>query len=72
MDLLQQFYENANMREQVQAYLITGLKEDAVTVLLKGEDASHLAQAIRSIESSFDKLKQAYEPPKKSSIKNVR
>lgn len=70
MDTLQQFYENAAMREDVKSFLIETLKQFALEELFNGGEAKDVAKALKVVENAFIKLTELYEPLKKASTAN--
>lgn len=72
MDLLRQFHENVALREQVKAFFIANLEQQALAKLRKGEDASHLADAMKAVEQGFTMLRNEYEPKPKPTLTSTR
>lgn len=70
MDLLQQFYDNHQVRDAVQSFFSETLKDMALKDLFDGKDAYGYPEANKVVERVFIKLKELYEPTPKANVDN--
>jgi hypothetical protein len=68
MDLLQQFYENHPMREEIRKFFDSTIDSLALRKLYAGKEAKDFAGAKEAIAQAFLVLKETYEPVKKVKI----
>lgn len=72
MNQLQLFYQNEAMREAVQQFIVSSLRELAFDELLKNEDARYLAKSIQGVEKAFETLDVEFGRITKASINEAR
>lgn len=53
---VQDFYLNKAMREAVRDYIFADIQEQAVEMVFKREDVSHIADAAELIDQAFKKM----------------
>jgi len=71
-DLLQLFWQDEHTREEVKAFQIAMLEEEAVRRTFEQEDVQGLPEAKKLVEASFKRLDEVFgskEEPKKQSIR---
>lgn len=68
---LQDFFNNKGMKDNVQAYLIEFLKQEAIKKVFEREETSGVSEAKELIDKAFENLEVLFSPkPKEKSIIN--
>lgn len=71
--MLRDFYHNEYLRNEVQEYLISYLKERAIEKVFDKEDVSAIAEAKEIIDDAFDNLGVMFkQEPKKNTVDEAR
>lgn len=69
MKSLQEFYNDKDTKDNVQAYLVDFLEKEAVRKVFAKEDVSAVAEAKEMIDKAFDNMDLMFQ--KKEVIKNI-
>lgn len=69
MKSLQEFYNDKDTKDNVQAYLVDFLEKEAVRKVFDKEDVSAVAEAKEMIDKAFDNMDLMFQ--KKEVIKNI-
>lgn len=72
MNQLQLFYENHALRDAVQEFLLSYVRQDAVDTLFAGKDATGHKAANDVLGKAFSRLREEFEPKKITNVTSSR
>ncbi len=59
-ETLRQFNGDVNTKEMVRAFMLDFIDKTALERMYKGEDVSHIKDAVKLIDGAFDELNHIY------------
>lgn len=69
-ETLRKFYQDAITRQEVLEFVLDQLNKDALELVYKGEDTTHIAQSRSTLLAAFGELKGLYEKKERKEVLN--